>query len=94
MSLTPYYDKLLGTVREADGLTQDQADARYVNISGDTMTGDLNFPTTGFIMNSATTTSAGSPIGLLLSLTYASGGGGNRYRVTVDSSGTIVTTLI
>jgi hypothetical protein len=32
-----------GTFVLADHLTQTQSDARYVNLSGDTMTGDLNF---------------------------------------------------
>lgn len=40
---------------EADQLylTPAQADTDYVNVTGDTMTGDLEFPATGFIMASA-----------------------------------------
>lgn len=30
--------------------SQAQNDSRYVNITGDTMTGDLNFPSTGYVM--------------------------------------------
>lgn len=60
-----------------------------LSLSGGTMTGTLEFPTSGFIMNSGTKRfyitidgsgaliateigSIGTPIGLLLSLTYAS----------------------
>lgn len=31
--------------------TTDDFDSRYVNVTGDTMTGDLEFPVTGFIMD-------------------------------------------
>lgn len=42
-------------VHEALGIkSQAQNDTRYVNTSGDTMTGNLEFPSTGFIMNSET----------------------------------------
>lgn len=65
-------------------------DSRFVNVDGDTMTGDLRFPETGFLMNDGTnlwrvtvntsgalvttlagTENAGSPMGLLLTLTYS-----------------------
>ena len=42
-------------VHEALGVkSQAQNDTRYVNTLGDTMTGTLEFPVTGFIMNSDT----------------------------------------
>ena len=47
-------------------------DGVYVRIAGDVMTGDLEFPVTGFIMNDGT----------------------NRWRVTIDTDGALVTTLI
>jgi len=80
-------------VHEALGVkSQAQNDNRYVKKSGDTMTGDLNFPVTGYLMTDSngvkwrvtvgtsgnlTTTlyvvdTIGTPMGLLLSLTYAS----------------------
>lgn len=50
-TLVPFYDRILDELREQEGLTQDQADTRYVNISGDTMTGDLNFPVNGIVLS-------------------------------------------
>lgn len=43
-----------------------------LGLSGGILTGDLEFPVTGYIMNDGT----------------------NRWRVTINSSGAIVTTLI
>lgn len=79
------------------GLTQTQADARYVKKSGDTMTGELDMQQNAIIMQApgGTATTVGSPMGLLLSLTYAAATStANRYRVTVDSTGHLTTTLI
>lgn len=96
MSVVPFYDRILDELRETGGaITQSDADARYVNVAGDTMVGDLNFPATGFTIVSASGgPTTGNPIGLLLALTYSSGASGSTYRVTVDGSGTLTTTLI
>ena len=56
----------------SSSFTQAQADLLYVKITGSVMTGDLEFPSTGFIMNDGT----------------------NRWRVTILSTGNLVTTLI
>lgn len=76
------------------GLSQTAADTRYVNVTGDTMTGTLDVQTNGVVLQAAGTIAAGNPVGLLLSLTYAATAGGNRYLLTVDSTGHLVTTLI
>lgn len=56
----------------ASSFTQAIADSLYVHKGGEVLTGDYEFPVTGFIMND----------------------GSKRYRVTVDSTGHLVTTEI
>ena len=79
------------------GSSESDADDLYVNETGDTMTGDLEFDTSsiGIILKSSSSggSAAGSPMGLLMALTYASGGT-KRWRVTVNDSGSLVTTEI
>lgn len=81
-------------------LTQETADARYVNVTGDTMTGDLEFGDVGegiiLRVNSGSGPGTGNPIATppFLWMTYASGAGGTtkRFRVTVSETGNLNTT--
>jgi hypothetical protein len=58
---------------DIDGLNEVQVDlSDLVEKSGSVMTGDLEFPATGFIMNDGT----------------------SRWRVTIDTDGNLVTTMI
>lgn len=78
-------------------LTEATADELYVNVDGDTMTGDLEFDTSsdGIILKSGTSAiTAGMPIGLLLALTYTDtvASGMKRWKLSVNDSGNLITT--
>jgi hypothetical protein len=70
------YDKPVGGIPSTDLSSGVQASLTQAGnalpTSGGTLTGDLIFPATGFIMND----------------------GANHWRVTIDSSGTILTTKL
>lgn len=71
----------------------------FVLKTGDTMTGDLEFDTEteGIILKSGSgTIAAGSPMGLLAALTYPTsiGSGLKRWKISVDDSGALTTTLL
>lgn len=84
---------------KGSGPSQSALDDRYVNVTGDSMSGDLEFtnPNTGLILRSTSGSGivTGNPIGLLLALTYSSDQGTvTRWRVTVDTSGHLITTQL
>lgn len=66
------FNPFTGKFDSDSGITRVDADARYVNVTGDSMTGDLTFPEDGFVMTIGTAS----------------------WRVTIDNTGALVTTLI
>lgn len=67
MSLTPYYDKLLGTIRE-----KDTAATSLILTDSNGVQWIVTVDTAGHLITTQVSTTAGTPIGLLLSLTHSS----------------------
>ena len=51
-----YYDKLLGTVREQTGIPSEQGDLFYLPSAGGSVSGDMEYPPSGFVYSDGTDT--------------------------------------
>lgn len=94
MAISVKYDSILDDVREDDGAAS-VLDSRYIAKTGDVATGDIEMPALVLDVPGGTYIPVGTPIGLLLSLTYAQPAyTGARWRITVDSTGHLITTAL